>query len=116
MNEPMKLAIEGREALVKYMEDLEKVFSEIPDDDTESSGSLSGLYGAIEEALTIQDSIIEQLATEVSDGRVVGDVIERIVELNEEAEIFLLRVEHINKKIQKHQDELTRLFTGATNG
>jgi len=115
MNEPMKLAIEGREALVKHLADIEEAFNLIDPTDY-SPDPYAGMYGAIEDAMTIQDSIIDQLGIEVSDGRTVGDVIERIVEYNEEAERNLVKVERLGKEMQHHADELTRLFTGATNG
>jgi len=99
MNEPLKLAIDGRDELLKSLKIIEEGFSDV-EENTESL--YSSMYGALEDCINNQDQVIELLNLEVSDGRTVGDVMESLIEVNEASERSALKYVAANKKVESY--------------
>lgn len=110
MNEPLKLAIDGRDELLKSLKIIEEGFSDV-EENTESL--YSSMYGALEDCINNQDQTIELLSLEVNDGRTVGDVMESLIELNESTERSALKYEAANKKVESY---LTAIYGWVPSG
>ncbi len=115
MNEMLKVAVESRDSLKKYLADIEQVFeSEIPGKDSDDiSAMYSNMYGAMEECLHAQEQVIESLEIEVADGRTVGDVFDDILEHNERMEVFSAKFEKAEKSLKSHVNDVSKMFMKA---
>lgn len=113
MNEVLELATQSKNDLVKQLEGIATVIKECEKNGDDDSVLVlyTNMYGAIEECITNQEAVIDELNTEVIDGRTVCDVIENIVTLNESIEAYALKFEAANKTIQSHYDSLYKLFS-----
>lgn len=112
MNEMLKVAIESRDSLAKYLKEIEEVFDNgIPGKDAEEvSGHYAGMYGAIEECLSYQNLVIDALGIECADGRTVGEVFDDILEWNTHMDNHASKFEKANNLLERYVKDMADVF------